>query len=234
MSTYKRTLKDKDNNTIIPVTNTNAVFDGNGDTVDTLLAGKQEILVSGTNIKTINGVSILGGGDIVVGGAVNSVNSKTGTVVLDGTDINVDNTEATPVTIATALSAKYEKPSGGIPKTDLASSVQTSLGKADTALQSAPVTSVNGQTGAVTLSIPSGAAASKNVTDKTASANLGTSDTNLPTARAVTWNTVNWLNRTNQVSVANTNYTTYMARGEALVSSATNPTVNGTISWQYT
>lgn len=31
--------------------------------------------------------------------------------------------------------AKYSKPSGGIPKTDLASAVQTSLGKADTALQ---------------------------------------------------------------------------------------------------
>lgn len=30
----------------------------------------------------------------------------------------------------------YQKPSGGIPKTDLASAVQTSLGKADTALQS--------------------------------------------------------------------------------------------------
>lgn len=30
----------------------------------------------------------------------------------------------------------YSKPSGGIPKTDLASDVQTSLGKADTALQS--------------------------------------------------------------------------------------------------
>ena len=53
---------------------------------------------------------------------------------------------------------KYSKPSGGIPKTDLASAVQTSLGKADTALQTAPVTSVNGQTGAVSLSIPSTAA----------------------------------------------------------------------------
>lgn len=37
--------------------------------------------------------------------------------------------------IATALSGKYEKPSTGIPKTDLASAVQTSLGKADTAVQ---------------------------------------------------------------------------------------------------
>ena len=34
------------------------------------------------------------------------------------------------------VNAKYTKPSGGIPKTDLASDVQTSLGKADTALQS--------------------------------------------------------------------------------------------------
>lgn len=38
--------------------------------------------------------------------------------------------------IATALADKYVKPSGGIPKTDLASDVQTSLGKADSALQS--------------------------------------------------------------------------------------------------
>ena len=49
------------------------------------------------------------------------------------------------------VNAKYTKPSDGIPKSDLASSVQTSLGKADTALQSAPVTSVNGKTGAVTV-----------------------------------------------------------------------------------
>ena len=49
------------------------------------------------------------------------------------------------------VDAKYSKPSGGIPKTDLASDVQTSLGKADSALQSAPVTSVNSKTGAVNL-----------------------------------------------------------------------------------
>lgn len=45
----------------------------------------------------------------------------------------------------------YSKPAGGIPKTDLSDSVQASLGRADTALQTAPVTSVNGKTGAVTL-----------------------------------------------------------------------------------
>lgn len=53
--------------------------------------------------------------------------------------------------LATTLLAKYEKPSGGIPKTDLSDGVQASLNKADTALQSAPVSSVNNKTGAVTL-----------------------------------------------------------------------------------
>lgn len=48
--------------------------------------------------------------------------------------------------------SKYTKPSSGIPKSDLAQSVQDSLDKADSALQSAPVTSVNGETGAVSLS----------------------------------------------------------------------------------
>lgn len=38
--------------------------------------------------------------------------------------------------LETAINGKYAKPSGGIPKTDLASAVQTSLGKADSALQS--------------------------------------------------------------------------------------------------
>lgn len=45
----------------------------------------------------------------------------------------------------------------------------------------------------------------------------------------------NKLGRTNNVSSANTNYTTYMARGVALYtsSSTTTPTANGTIAWYY-
>jgi hypothetical protein len=93
--------------------------------------------------------AIRGGG----GGAVNSVNDKTGNVVLDASDVG-----ALPDDTTAADLGAYVKPSGGIPKTDLASAVQTSLGKADTALQTAPVTSVNGNTGAVVLSIPSTAA----------------------------------------------------------------------------
>lgn len=45
------------------------------------------------------------------------------------TTVHITSTERT------SWNGKYAKPSGGIPKTDLASAVQTSLGKADTALQ---------------------------------------------------------------------------------------------------
>lgn len=51
--------------------------------------------------------------------------------------------------LVAALAGKYVKPPSGIPKSDLAAAVQTSLSKADTALQTAPVLSVNGDTGAV-------------------------------------------------------------------------------------
>ena len=56
-------------------------------------------------------------------------------------DSSLSSSSTNPVqnkVIKTALDAKgtYSKPSGGIPATDLASAVQTSLGKADTALQS--------------------------------------------------------------------------------------------------
>lgn len=56
---------------------------------------------------------------------VQSVNGKTGAVVLSASDVGA---------------GTYSKPSGGIPASDLASAVQTSLGKADTALQSVPST----------------------------------------------------------------------------------------------
>jgi hypothetical protein len=82
------------------------------------------------------------------GGAVDSVNGQTGAVVLDASDVG-----ALPDTTTASDLGAYVKPTGGIPKTDLASAVQTSLGKADTALQTA-VTSFNGSTGAVTYTAP--------------------------------------------------------------------------------
>lgn len=55
----------------------------------TALNGKQATLVSGTNIKTINNQSLLGSGNINIqgGGAVDSVNGQTGTVVLTASDV---------------------------------------------------------------------------------------------------------------------------------------------------
>ena len=41
------------------------------------------------------------------------------------------------------------------------------------------------------------------------------------------------LNRTTNVNASDANYTTYMARGEALFSTETTPTVNGCIAWVY-
>ena len=41
------------------------------------------------------------------------------------------------------------------------------------------------------------------------------------------------LGRTTAVTENDTNYTTYMARGEALFSAETTPSVNGCIAWQY-
>ena len=41
------------------------------------------------------------------------------------------------------------------------------------------------------------------------------------------------MNRTTNVNASDSNYTTYMARGEALFSSETTPSVNGCIAWVY-
>ena len=100
--------------------------------------------------------------DQPAGGAVDSVNGQTGTVVLDADDVG-----ALPDTTTAADLGAYVKPSTGIPKTDLASDVQTSLGKADTALQTAPVTSVNGSTGNVVIAnATTSAAGLMSATDK--------------------------------------------------------------------
>lgn len=61
--------------------------------------------------------------------------------------------------------AKYDKPSGGIPKTDLASDVQTSLGKADTSIQD-----VSGK---------------EDKTNKVTSLSSSSTDTQYPSAKAV-------------------------------------------------
>lgn len=184
-----------------PSGNIGFVFEGNSIHVQDVTTGthtlsnKQDKLVSGTNIKTINGTSILGSGNINITGGSSitestisgwgftkntgtvtgvKINGSTknpssgvvdlGTVITSHQDISGKADKSSLATVATSgsyndLSNKptipsavtestvsgwgftknsgtYSKPSGGIPKSDLASAVQTSLGKADTALQS--------------------------------------------------------------------------------------------------
>jgi hypothetical protein len=86
-----------------------------------------------------------------------SVTAANGTVTVAGTTTNPTVAvgggipESAVAGLATDLAAKYVKPGTGIPSTDMTSTVQTSLGLAGTALQTAPVTSVNTHTGAVVL-----------------------------------------------------------------------------------
>ena len=67
---------------------------------------------------------------VATSGSYNDLNDKP-TIPTKTSELTNDSNFAT----TSQVNAKYTKPSGGIPKTDLASDVQTSLGKADSALQ---------------------------------------------------------------------------------------------------
>ena len=89
--------------------------------VQSALNLKQDVLVSGTNIKTINGVSILGSGNIDLSSvaAVTSVNSKVGAVVLTTADISENSNlyytnarvKAYADTLYPSLTGSYSNPS---------------------------------------------------------------------------------------------------------------------------
>jgi hypothetical protein len=65
--------------TFPPSTHTHPQSDITNLTTD--LAAKQATLVSGTNIKTINSESLLGGGDIAIGGgSATQINASSGTI----------------------------------------------------------------------------------------------------------------------------------------------------------
>ena len=66
---YIKQLKDVDTgDAIFPITHVDAVINGSGSSVSNLLNAKQDTLVSGTNIKTINNESLLGSGNISIQG----------------------------------------------------------------------------------------------------------------------------------------------------------------------
>lgn len=89
------------------------------------LNGKQATLVSGTNIKTVGGQSLLGSGNL-------PMSDPDAVKYTAQTPTDAQKTQA-----RTNIGA-YAKPASGIPKTDLASGVQSSLDLADSAVQCRP------------------------------------------------------------------------------------------------
>ena len=74
-----------------------------------------------------------------------------GTLQLQNNSVTNANLDSPTQSILSSVASKYVKPSSGIPGTDLDTATQASLSLADTALQTAPVSSVAGKTGSVTL-----------------------------------------------------------------------------------
>lgn len=170
------------------------IHDGQGTTLESVLASKQPELVSGTNIKTVNGQDILGNGDLpLINGELNEMDVtivKPGVIyraanpsyvgydrmndvnfyVWNPTDFDAElyclrdytNIDGQTDTITVkpyeiinlqgwyneetglvewyvvSRSNFYQKPSSGIPKSDLASGVQSSLNKADATAEKVP------------------------------------------------------------------------------------------------
>lgn len=91
MAGYKIQLKDKDGNRQYPVSTTDVVVDADGVSVADLLDRKQPTLVSGVNIKTVNGKTLLGEGDLVIEGGNGdgsaSVETRVLYVYLEGAEL---------------------------------------------------------------------------------------------------------------------------------------------------
>lgn len=101
------------------------VFDGDG----TAYVGDVTLDSNGNIDVSKSGLQPLATRTGLVGGNLVQYDSTAQTLKDSGKKIG-------DLATTSAVNAKYTKPSGGIPKTDLASDVQTSLGKADSALQS--------------------------------------------------------------------------------------------------
>lgn len=108
------------------------------DALEGTVDGKQDTLVSGTNIKSVGTQSILGSGALNLSTLANDMGVATSEGLSELTERvtqaegDIDAIQAKEA----GWDAKYAKPEGGIPETDLAESVKSALAKANTALQS--------------------------------------------------------------------------------------------------
>ena len=132
--------------------------DENGEITATKKTVTVDSTYSSAGTNPVNGKAVaaaIGGLDVSsVGGDgkyISAISETDGKISATATTMDTTPTEnskkaVTSGGIKAALNGKYTKPSTGIPKTDLASDVQTSLGKADTALQSHQAVSDNNPT----------------------------------------------------------------------------------------
>lgn len=151
----------------------------------------QAKLVSGTNIKTINNNSLLGSGNIVIeggsGGAVDSVNGKTGAVVLSSNDIRMGTTTSLGETIDDAIETlKDDKSDTG--HTHTASQV-SGLATVATSGKITDLTGTlaiaNGGTGATTVSAAKTNLGIPTYSVVTGSSAIGSASTGTSSARSV-------------------------------------------------
>ena len=117
-----------------------------------------------TGIK-MNGVSKGTSGVVDLGTVITDVSGKQDKAV-SITGITATTVNEALKELSDRVNGKYSKPEGGIPKTDLASAVQASLGKADTALQSHQSVVLATGTNNGTLKITVGGTATDNVAVK--------------------------------------------------------------------
>jgi len=103
----KKTIKNEQHQVIHPITDVTAV-----EGLNEALAGKQDVLQSGINIKTINGESILGSGNIIV-------DSGGQTIAVDAEMSEESENPVQNKVITEAINEKYTKPDTGIPTTDI-------------------------------------------------------------------------------------------------------------------
>ena len=117
-----------------------------------------------TGIK-MNGVSKGTSGVVDLGTVITDVSGKQDKAV-SITGITATTVNEALKELSDRVNGKYSKPEGGIPKTDLASAVQASLGKADTALQSHQSVTLATGTNNGTLKITVGGTTTDNVAVK--------------------------------------------------------------------